>query len=108
MSLYMVQAAYTSQAWSAMSRKPEDREKTIRDLVERAGGTLHTAYFAFGPFDVVVIFDAPDAQTAAAIAVAANNAGHLKSIQTTPLLTVQEAMEVMRKAGGLTYKAPTG
>jgi uncharacterized protein with GYD domain len=108
MSLYMVQAAYTSQAWSAMSRKPEDREKAVRDLVERAGGKLQNTYFSFGPFDVVVIFDAPDAPTAAAIAVAANNAGHLRSIQTTPLLTVSEAMEVMRKAGTLSYNAPTG
>ena len=108
MSLYMLQAAYTPQAWAAMSRRPEDREKTVRDLVERGGGAFRHLYYSFGAFDVVVIFDAPDPQTAAAIAIAANNAGHLKAIQTTPLLTVPEAMDVMRKAGNLSYQAPAG
>jgi uncharacterized protein with GYD domain len=104
----MLQITYTAQAWAAMSRKPEDREKAARALAEQAGATLHSMYFCFGEHDVVAIFDAPDAQTAAAVSIAANNAGHLKSIQTTPLFTVAEAMEIMKKAGSLSLQAPTG
>ncbi len=108
MPLYMIQACYTAQAWSAMTKSPEDRLEVVADLVERAGGKFHQFFYSFGDHDVVVIFEAPDDKTGAAVAIAANSAGHLKEIKTTPLLTVREAMEVMRKAGNLAYKAPQG
>src|SRR5260370_10300622 len=36
MALYMLQAAYTPQAWAAMASKPEDREQAARALTERS------------------------------------------------------------------------
>ncbi len=105
---FMVQASYTADAWAKMIHKPEDREKLYSALIEKAGGKLKAFYFAFGEKDVVAIFEAPDATTAAALSLAASAPGHVAHIATTPLLTTQECMEAMKKAGGLKYKGPTG
>ena len=108
MSLYLLQASYTPQAWANLAKSPEDREQAIRGLLERAGGKFHSLYYCFGEHDLVVIMEAPDAATAASVSIAATAAGHLKSVQTTVLMTVKESMEAMRKAGKLTYQAPKG
>ncbi len=34
MSLYMMQFAYTSEAWAALARNPEDRSNAMRGLLE--------------------------------------------------------------------------
>jgi uncharacterized protein with GYD domain len=80
----------------------------VRGLIERAGGRFQSLHFCFGEHDVVLMYEAPDAATAASISIAATAAGHLKSIQTTALMTVKEAMEAMKKAGKLSYQAPKG
>jgi uncharacterized protein with GYD domain len=105
---YLVQASYTADAWAKMCHKPEDREKAYAALIEKAGGKLKAFYFAFGEHDVVAILEAPDATAASALSLAAVSAGHLRSLTTTPLMTNQEAMEAMKKAGGWKYKAPAG
>lgn len=108
MPYFLIEGSYTSEAWAALTRKPEDREKTFKNFIERAGGKLKAFYFAFGDSDVVGIIETPDAGTAAAIAVSVTSIGHLRHYKTTPLMTNQEAMEVMKKAGGLKYQAPKG
>jgi len=108
MSLFLIQGSYTPQAWATLAKNPEDREQAIRGLVERAGGKFHNLYYCFGEHDVVGIFEAPDAATAAALSIAVTSAGHLKSVQTTVLMTMKEAMEAMRKAGKLSYQPPKG
>lgn len=76
-------------------------------LVERHGGRFHQLYFCFGEWDGVTIYEAPDDTTAAAIAVGAVSPGHLKAISTTPLLTMEQALNALRKAGGQTYQGPS-
>jgi len=108
MPYFLIEGSYTPEAWAALTRKPEDREKTFKNFIERAGGKLKAFYFAFGDSDVVGIIETPDAGTAAAIAVSVTSIGHLRHYKTTPLMTNQEAMDVMKKAGGLKYQAPKG
>lgn len=105
MPFYMVQAAYSPTSWAAMVKNPEDREKAFRQLIEKAGCKLVTFYFCFGEDDVVAIFDAPDNATAAAIAITASGTGQLRNYRTTPLLTVEETLAIMRKAGDLSSAA---
>ena len=52
------------------------------------------------------MLEAPDEKTAAAMILTAVSAGHVKAIKTTPLLSVEDAMEVLRRAGKATYRAP--
>ena len=49
----------------------------------------------------------PDDVAAAALALAVNAPGHLKSYQTTRLLSAQEFLAAQQKAHDVGYKAPT-
>jgi uncharacterized protein with GYD domain len=106
MPRFLLQAAYTPQAWAALTRNPENRAQGLGRLVENLGGRLVSLDYCFGEYDVVVIIDAPDETTAAAVSLAVTSPGHLKAVKTTPLLSVEQAMEAMRKAGSQTYRAP--
>jgi uncharacterized protein with GYD domain len=106
MSYYMIQAAYTPQAWGAMIKKPEDRSKAIGALAKKLGGKLVSLYHSFGDYDVVVIIDVPGNVNAAAMSLAAYSGGHLKSLVTTPLMTVSETVSAARKAGGVRFATP--
>ena len=106
MPLYMTQAGYTSEAWAALTQNPENRGEAIGRLAESMGGRVLSFYNSFGEYDLVVIYEAPDESTAAAIVMAAISPGHLSSVKTTVLLSAEEGMEAMRKAGEATYRAP--
>ena len=106
MPLYMTQVSYTSEAWAAMTQNPEDRSEVFGRLTQAMGGTLLSWYYTFGEYDVLVIYEAPDESTAAAIVLAATAPGHLSKVKTTVLLSAEEGMEAMRKAGEATYRAP--
>ncbi len=106
MAHYMLQFSYTREAWTALTKNPQDRTGPLRALVEKLGGRLISLYYAFGEYDGVAILEAPDQTAAAAGVLAALVPGHLKATKTTLLLTVEEAMKAMSKAGGLTYSGP--
>ncbi len=80
--------------------------EALRPVIERLGGRLESAYYAFGDYDVIFIVEVPDNVTAAALALAANAGGALKAVRTTPLMTLEEGMEALRKAGGAGYRPP--
>ena len=106
MPLYMSQVSYTSEAWAAMTQNPEDRSEVFSRLTETMGGRLLSWYYTFGEYDVLVIYEAPDENTAAAIGLAAISPGHLSRVKTTVVLSAQAGVEVMRKAGEATYRGP--
>jgi len=106
MPFYLVQASYTSQATAAMVKSPQDRAAAVRPVIERMGGKLHGLWFAFGEYDAVVIAEMPDNASAAAVAMAVGSSGGIGSYRTTPLLTTAEAMDAMKKAGGVGYQPP--
>ena len=54
----------------------------------------------------MAIFEAPDETAAAAALLAVVAPGHDRSIKTTALLTVEQAMTGMRQASGLKYRPP--
>lgn len=108
MPFYMAQFAYTADAIKTLTRSPEDRTETVKGLVEKLGGRFHGLYYSLGEYDGFVLYEAPDDITASAFILAANTPGHLKATRITALLTPQEAVEAMRKAGGQSYKGPAG
>jgi len=103
---YMIQAAYTSEAWAAMIKNPQDRSEAVRTIIESLGGQLKALYLTFGEYDAVVLVEFPDNTAAAAFAMRAAGAGHVKGMKTTPLLTVEEGLEAMGKATSLDYPVP--
>jgi uncharacterized protein with GYD domain len=105
MPLYLQQVAYSPEGWEALVDKPQDRIEAVRPAIEKLGGKIVNAWFAFGQYDVVVVVDMPNNVGAAAIAMAFAAGGACKSVQTTPLLSVQEAVEAMKKASTSGYRA---
>lgn len=99
MPYYLIQVAYTPEAWSAMVKHPHDRIQAVRPVVEDLGGRILDAYLAFGEYDLVAICEMPDNVHAAAFSLVATAGGALKAFRTTPLMTTAEGVEAMRKAG---------
>jgi len=107
MAYYMYQASFTAEAWAKMVKEPQNREAALRPSIEKLGGKLIGYWMAFGESDAVVIVQLPDNVSAAAASLAATAGGAVKSLKTTPLMSVEESMEAMRKAAGVGYRAPS-
>jgi uncharacterized protein with GYD domain len=107
MPRYLIQASYTSAAAAAFVSKPQDRATGIRAVVRKLGGKLESLDFCLGDYDVVVVCNFPDDTSAAALSLAVNAPGHLKSYQTTRLMSAKEFLEAQKKAHSVSYKAPT-
>ena len=107
MALYMTQFSYTTDAWAALVKNPSDRSKAVAALMEKVGGKLINMYYCFGDYDGVFIFEAPDDVSTTAGILAALGPGHVKTIKTTKLLSVEDTMAAMRKAASISYSAPS-
>ncbi|MGI0037859.1 MAG: GYD domain-containing protein [Nitrososphaera sp.] len=107
MPTYMIQGAYTPDGLAALVKTPQDRFQAVRPAIEKLGGKLKDAYFAFGDHDFVLIVDMPDNVNAAAILLAFGAGGTVKSTKTTLLLSAAEAVEAMKKASGTGYRTAT-
>jgi uncharacterized protein with GYD domain len=108
MAWFMLQATYTPEAWAAQVHNPANRFEQLKQMVEPIGGTLHHMWYCFGEYDVVLIAETQGNTEAAATAIAAAAGGAVKSLRTTPLMTVEEGIEAMTKAGQVSYQPPTG
>ena len=106
MPFYLERFSYTPEAWARLIKKPEDRRVVARAVVEKLGGKLHGFWYAFGEHDGYVLIEAPDNVSAAAFSVGISAGGSLRSAETTVLLTVEEAIEMLEKAQSLPYKPP--
>ncbi len=104
---YMYQVTYTPEAWAGLAKRPHDRARAIRPVIKQLKGRLVSFYLAFGEYDVVVIAEMPDNESAAALSVAASAGGAVTAIKTTPLMTAQQGMQAMRKAGRAGYRPPS-
>jgi uncharacterized protein with GYD domain len=105
---YLLQAAYTPQAWQGLVRNPQDRAEALKPVIARMGGTIESAYFSFGEYDFIFIVQMPGNVDAAAFSLAAAAGGAVKSLKTTPLLTPAEGLEAIKKAGTSGYTPPKG
>ena len=89
-----------------MIGNPEDRRQAAESYIESVGGKLHGFWYAFGSHDGYTLWEAPDNVSMAAVALAIGSGGALSSLETTVLLSVDETIDALRKAGEVQYKAP--
>ena len=108
MAHYLIQVSYSQAGISELIANPQDREAAVRPVIEGMGGKMENFYYAFGDYDAIVVVELPDNVTAAALAMAVGSSPGVGSYKTTALLTMNEAMDAMRKAGGSGYRSPTG
>lgn len=106
MAFYMTQFSYTGEAWAALAKNPADRRDGLKKLFEAVGGRFIDLYYCLGEYDGVVIGEAPDDASVVSALVAVVGAGHIKSIKTTKLLTVEEMVGALGKAGQIAFGAP--
>jgi uncharacterized protein with GYD domain len=107
MANYLVQVAYTPEAWSALVNDPQDRSKAVESAIKNLGGKIERFWLSFGDYDIIGVVDMPDAVSAAAFSMAVSAGGACKDVKTTPLLTTQEGLEAMKKAATSGYKPVT-
>jgi uncharacterized protein with GYD domain len=103
MAGFLVQVSYTPEALSSLIAKPQNRMAVVKKTVENLGGTLNGSWMSFGDYDLVMLLDMPNNVSAAALALAAAAGGSLKSIKTTPLLSIEQANAAIKKAGKSGY-----
>lgn len=107
MAWFMIQVSYTSDAWAAQIKNPTNRIAAVGEMMAPLGVTFEHYWYSFGDHDVVIIAQGPGNVEAAAGVLAAYGGGALTSIKTTPLLTADEAVAALRKAGDVQYRPPT-
>jgi uncharacterized protein with GYD domain len=106
MPFYLIEAAYKDSAARALIANPQKRSDVVKKTCESLGGSLQSLFFAFGDYDVVALVELPDNKAAAALALGIGASGALSKYRTTVLMTQDEAMEAMRRAGDISYIPP--
>ena len=81
----------------------------IAHLLESVGRKLHNVFFSLGEYDMVILSEAPDNSTGVAGVMVAMGAGTVAGTKTTALLTMDEAVEAMKKASAArsSYSPPS-
>lgn len=110
MPMYLARVKLSKEFMNAVVDRPEDRITTTTKLLKGIGGRLHNYFFAFGEYDIILLFDLPDNVSAASLSMVLSASSSATEIEITPLLTMQEAVEAMHRSSEAmaVYKPPTG
>jgi uncharacterized protein with GYD domain len=108
MPLFMAAIKLTAASTKAIVERPHDRAPLAKAALEAAGCTLKEYYFALGAADVIVMYEAPDALTAAAVSMTLGASGASSSVETMQLFTSTEGITAMTKASHMqrNYQPP--
>lgn len=99
MPLYLYQAAYTGESIAAQMKNPQDRITVAAiPAINAVGGKLLAGGYTFGDYDIAVVYEAPDDQSAAAVAMAVAAGGAVKAGRTTKLLSGDDWVAALGKA----------
>jgi uncharacterized protein with GYD domain len=107
MAHYLFQVSYTAAAWAAFLKNPQDRSKAVTGAVEELGGKVEGFWMSFGESDIIGVVQMPDNVSMAAFAFAVAAGGACKSVNTTPLMTMDEGQAAMKKAAASKYRPPS-
>ncbi len=102
MTFYLCQAKISKETMNALVQSPQDRMIAMTRVLKGIGGRLHYYFFCFGQYDIVLVFELPDNVTAASLAMTLTASGSVSEVDTTVLLTMEEAIVAMQKAGEAT------
>ena len=106
MPLFMIEFGYTPEVWAGLVKSPENREETVGRILEDAGATLHSLWYSFGENDGFALIEAPDNITAGGLAIAITSSGAFRKFETHVLMTQDELLDALGKAGDVAYAAP--
>ena len=106
MPMFLTRFSYTPETWARLREHPEDRSEAARVSMEAAGGKLHGFWYALGEFDGITLWEAPSRVALASALVAIAAAGVTSKLETTVLLSVDEAMEAMNQSAHVHHRTP--
>lgn len=99
MPYYLARAKVSKDYMKALVERPEDRLVTTTRFLKGIGGRLHNYFFSFGEYDIILLFELPGNVDAATLSMVLSASGSVTEIDTTVLLTTEEAVEAMKKSG---------
>ena len=108
MAKFAVFFSYKPETWDAMLKKPGDRTAAVRDLATSVGGSLESLYFMLGDRDGLVVVDAPDVASVAAMSLAVTSSGAFSHYETRQLIDPGDLPAVLEKAAAAreSYRLP--
>ena len=108
MAIYITQGRYAPDAVKGMVANPENREKAVAELMEKAGAKLLAHYFTFGEYDFLSVAEAPSEEVMASALIAGAASGGISHLRTSVAMTAKDAMKAFKAAGSLSksFKAP--
>jgi uncharacterized protein with GYD domain len=104
--MFVTRFSYTPETWARLREQPEDRSEAARESIEAAGGKLHGFWYALGEFDGITLWEAPSRVALASALVAIASAGVTSKLETTVLLSVEEAMDALKQSARIHHRAP--
>ncbi len=104
MAKYLIKGSYSVEGTKGLLKAGgSSRKAALERMLEGLGGKLESLYYAFGEADALLIIDAPDATTAAAVSLAINSTGAVQ-VTTIPLMSVEEIDAACKKS--VDYRPP--
>ena len=103
MPLFCHEISYTTDAYSALLRNPQNGFDAVRTPIEGLGGKVHASFVASGPFDVLAITEFPSEISTAAISIAFSTGGAVARILTTPLVASAQTVAALVSAAASNY-----
>lgn len=104
MAHYLVEVGYTPESWNSQIDTQANVVDRISPALKASGAKLECMYYAFGDVDLIGVIDFKQPEDAAAFALAVASSGALRLFRTTPLLSVDQGIESMRRAGEIRKK----
>lgn len=104
MPKYLIRANYTATGAAGLLREGgSGRAKAITALVDSAGGSVESFYWAMGDDDIIIIADMPDTAAAAAVSLTVGASG-AATCTTSELLTVAQVDDIANRR--IDYRPP--
>ena len=95
MAHYVVLGSFTDQGIRGV-KDTTTRARAFGDLAKSMGATIKDVFWTLGAYDVVLILEAPNDETAAALMMKAGSLGNIKS-QTLRAFTESQVSTVLSK-----------
>lgn len=99
MAYYLIEGSYTAQSWASQIEAQGNVVHRMTQALDACGAKLESVYYAFGDVDLIAIVDFKEPEDAAAYSLTVHATGIARIHRTTPLLSVDQGIESMRRAG---------
>ena len=94
MATYILLGTLTDEGHKKFRKNPEWVEELDRDL-EKKGIRILSQFAVLGPYDMVMIIDAPDNKTVVHVSAQLTQRGSIK-ITTMPAIDIQEFLDTLK------------